>query len=119
MSSAGRWPAALVVASVFVAAQFAMIGFARTTDLRYFTWAPHDQQARFEISVHIDGEPLSPDDVHDRYGRSRGLDPRAAAHVINIVEQYERTYGSGDDAEVVVRYWINGGEEQQWHWPPD
>ncbi len=107
----------VVVAGLFIAAQFVMILIGLGTELRYYTWAPHDQQGGYDISVVIDGRELTEDELLDRYRRSRGVDPRAIAHVFNIVEQYERTYGAGDGAEVEIRYWVNGEGPQVWHWP--
>jgi len=114
-----RVPAVLIIGIVFVGAQFAMIGVGLFGDLRYFTWAPHDQQARFMIEATVDGVDLTSEEVHARYGRSSGVDPRAISHVLNIVRQRETTYGADDDATVLVRYWVNGKEEEQWHWPPN
>lgn len=107
----------LGLATAFIVAQFVMIFVGLGLDNRFYTWAPHDQQARYEIAVTLDGRELTDREVNIRYGRSNGIDPRAAAHVLNIVEQFETTYGSEDNAQVVVRYWINGGEEQVWEWP--
>lgn len=112
-----RLPLRLIAASVFVGFQFVMIFVGLGIDNRFFTWAPHDQQGRYEISVELDGTTLTPEQVHDRYRRSRGIDPRAIAHVFNIVEQYETTYGAEDGARVVVTYWVNGVGPQEWTWP--
>lgn len=108
---------AVVIASLFIAAQFIMILVGLATDLRFYTWAPHDQQGGYEISAVIDGRELTEPELLERYRRSRGVDPRAIAHVFNIVEQYETTYGADDGAEVTIRYWINGEGPQVWVWP--
>jgi len=36
---------------------------------------------------------------------------------MDIVEQYERTYGAADHAQVRMRYRVNGKEEQEWRYP--
>lgn len=113
----GRLSVRCLVAALVIAVQVVMLGVAHHTDLRYFTWAPHDQQAAYEISVTLDGRMLTEPQVLDRYGISRGVDPRALSHVLNVVEQYERTYGAGQGAEVIVRYSVNGGPIEEWRWP--
>ena len=30
----------------------------------------------------------------------------------------EQTYGAGHHAQVVMKYRVNGRQEQQWQWPP-
>lgn len=91
---------------------------ARFDDGRYFCWAPHDSQNEYAISVSIDGRPLTAAEVERRYRiPARGVDPRAIAHVTRLVDQYERTVGAEDDAEVTVRYRVNGGPVH--HWRPD
>ena len=109
--------AALALAVVFVAGQFALIAVSQTGETRFFGWAPHDQRAQFAISVEIDGVALTPDEVHRRYRRSQGLDPRSYANVLHIIEHHETTDGADDDAKVEVRFRINAGEEQVWQWP--
>ena len=108
---------AVAVAALFIAAQFTMIVFGLGSDLRFYTWAPHDQQGGYDISVVIAGRALTEAELLERYRRSRGVDPRAIAHVFNIVEQYETTYGADDGAQVQIRYWVNGEGPQVWHWP--
>lgn len=108
---------AVAFAALFIAAQFVMVLAGLGTELRYYTWAPHDQQGGYDISVVVDGRELTEAELLDRYRRSRGVDPRAIAHVFNIVEQYETTYGAADDAVVEIRYWVNGEGPQLWHWP--
>jgi hypothetical protein len=42
-----------------------------------------------------------------------------AQHVIDIVQQYEQTYGRNDHARVILTYRTNGHENKEWRWPQD
>jgi predicted DCC family thiol-disulfide oxidoreductase YuxK len=42
---------------------------------------------------------------------------RSHQHVIDVVRQYERTYGRADEAAVLMRYRINRGPLRSWQWP--
>jgi hypothetical protein len=45
------------------------------------------------------------------------VDNRSIQHVMDIVQQYEESYGRSDHAAVVMRYRINGKAEQEWRYP--
>jgi hypothetical protein len=47
----------------------------------------------------------------------QGVDNRSIQHVMDIVQQYEESYGRSDHAAVVMRYRINGKAEQEWRYP--
>jgi hypothetical protein len=99
--------------------QIAMIGYARFVPSRYFCWAPYDIQSAYRLDVSIGGRALTPAQIRSRYRRPKqGVDNRSIQHVMDIVEQYEQTYGSADHARVVMKYRINGKEEQEWQYPP-
>lgn len=98
--------------------QAVMMVRARFDDARYFSWAPHDSQNEYVIEVRSDDRALSDEEIGVRYRiPARGVDPRAIAHVIRLVEQYERSRGAGDDSEVMVRWRTNGGAERSWRHP--
>jgi len=42
---------------------------------------------------------------------------RSPVHIIEIVEQYETTYGRNDSARVELRYRVNGGSQRVWKRP--
>ena len=98
--------------------QIAMIGYARFVPSRYFCWAPYDIQSAYRLDVSIGGRTLTPAQIRSRYRRPKqGVDNRSIQHVMDIVEQYEQTYGAADHARVVMKYRINGKEEQEWQYP--
>ncbi|MBI1791791.1 MAG: hypothetical protein HYR60_30055 [Acidobacteria bacterium] len=97
--------------------QAGMIVYARFVPSRYFCWAPFDMQTEYALEVTVNGRELSAGEIRRRYRRPRkGVDNRSAQHVIDIIEGYERNYGSGEHAQVVMRYRINGKPEQVWNW---
>jgi len=99
--------------------QLVMIVYARVVPSRYFCWAPMDSQNLYAIEVVIDGRELAPDEIEARYRQpAMGGNWQAIQHVLDKVEQYERTYGRDDGAGVVIAYTVNGGAEETWHWPP-
>ena len=49
--------------------------------------------------------------------QAAGWEPRSIHNIISLVEQYEMTYGGADDAEVTIRYVVNGHPERTWSWP--
>ena len=103
----------------FLAFQVGMIGYARFVPSRYFCWAPYDSQNDFAIEVVIGGRALSPQGIYQRYRRpQQGTDNRSIQHIIDILRQYEQTYGRNDHARVVMTYRVNGREEKAWQWPP-
>ncbi len=98
--------------------QLAMIGYARFVPSRYFCWAPYDMQTDYRLEVTVNGIPLTPNQILRRYQRpARGTDNRSVQHIIDIVQQYEEGYGGPDQAQVLMKYRVNGKEEQNWRWP--
>ena len=95
-----------------------MIGYARFTPARYFCWAPFDIQSEYSLDVSAGGRSLTAAEVYYRYRRAKdGFDSRSIQHLIDIVRQYEETYGRGDHARVVMKYRVNGKAEQEWRYP--
>jgi hypothetical protein len=99
--------------------QLVMIGYARFVPSRYFCWAPYDIQSEYQLDVSVGGRELTSAQIRNRYRRPRqGVDNRSIQHVMDIVQQYEETYGAADHARVVMKYRINGKAEQEWQYPP-
>ncbi len=106
------------VAILFLAFQVAMIVYARFDPGRYFCWAPHDSQNEYHIRVSIDDVELDTTETTRRYRiPAEGIDPRAIEHVIRLVRQYERSYGSDENAVVDIDYRTNGSAVKHWRWP--
>jgi hypothetical protein len=101
-------------------AQLAAIAYSRSGTARYFCWAPFDTLSRYEISVTLPGRGALPEEEIQRRYRiaPRGSDNRSPQHVIDILRQYEETYGKSDGAEIRMSYAVNGGPTQEWRWPP-
>ena len=107
-----------VIGLAFLGFQVFMIGYARFVDSRYFCWAPYDIQTEYRLNVTVNGRPLTAKQIQARYKRPRaGADNRSPRHVIDILQGYEETYGRNDRAEIVMKYRVNGKEEQEWRWP--
>lgn len=103
-------------AALFLAAQLGGIAVARFTPHRYFAWAPHDVQTEYFLEVALEGEPLSADEIYERYLlRGHGWEVHAASHLPDIISRYERA--ADDNVRVVLRYRVNGGPLQHWRWP--
>jgi hypothetical protein len=98
--------------------QLVMIGYARFVPARYFCWAPYDIQTEYRLDVSVGGRTLTAAEIRQRYRRpKKGVDNRSIQHVMDIVQQYEETYGRSDRAQVLMKYRINGKEEQEWQYP--
>lgn len=108
-----------MLGSAILLFQLGMIGYARFVPARYFCWAPYDIQSEYRLDVSIDGRKLTAAEIRNRYRRPKqGVDNRSIQHVMDIVRQYEETYGASDNAQVVMKYRINGKAEQEWRYPP-
>lgn len=108
----------MMIGAGFLVWQLAMIVNARFIDTKYFCWAPHDSQVQYELTVTINGRELSGEEIQNRYRKAkRGREVRAAGNVKNIIEQYEKTYGRNDRAQVVMKYKVNGIPQRDWVLP--
>ncbi len=104
---------------VFLLLQVFMIVYARRTPARYFCWAPYEHISEYDIQVAINGRQFRPAEILARYRRpAHHLKEGEIQHLLDVVQQYEETYGRNDHAQVVIRYRTNGWEEKQWQWPP-
>src|ERR1700730_5021529 len=98
--------------------QVAMVIYARFVPSRYFCWAPFDTQTDYRWPANVGGRLLTPREVRARSRRPQvGTDNRSPQHVIDIVQGYEQRYGAADHAQVLMRYRVNGKQEQLWRWP--
>ena len=101
--------------AIFLIAQFVSIIYARVIPERFFCWAPYDQHTHYELFVEAKGVELTKSEIQERYHyRATGWEPRSIFNVINIVNQYESTYGETDRARVKIKYSINGNSEEIW-----
>jgi hypothetical protein len=109
---------ATLVGTGFLLAQFVSILYEQTRPTRYWCWAPNDYVTDYLIEVSIDGRTLSDEAVLHRYRwRSEGRLENVPRHLIDIIRQYEQTYGRDDGARVHLRYRVNGHAAQEWQWP--
>jgi hypothetical protein len=115
--SAVRW-LRLAFGVFLLLVQVVMIVYARFSDVRYFSWAPHDVMWAYQITVDLDDTQLTDREANQRYRLQRyKYHEHAIEHVMIAIRQYESTYGIGDNASVTLVYSKNGGTERQWNWP--
>jgi hypothetical protein len=109
------------VAILLLVLQLGSIVYARFTPRRYFCWAPNDYVVEYELDVSVAGRTLSPEQVINRYHLSsfhKGLVEHPVEHLIDSIEQYERTYGRSDAAVVRLTWRYNGHPQlREWKWP--
>jgi hypothetical protein len=110
-----------LVAATFLVSQLCLVVQAQFTSRRYFCWAPNDYANTFSLHVKINEKDLTEDQALARYHLQdrRSSYENPATHIMDMVRQYEETYGRDDHAEVLLRWSLNGHEEQTWRWPPD
>lgn len=101
--------------------QLGSIFYARFTPHRYFCWAPNDYVVEYQLDVTLHGVPLTTEEVWARYRIDPGHQQRVeypAEHLIGMLEQYERSYGKSEGAEVRLTWKYNGHPElKEWRWP--
>jgi hypothetical protein len=69
--------------------------------------------------VDVGGRRLSDAEVSQRYRLWQyGWEAHSYQNLIDVITQYEQTYGKGDNAQVLLEYRINGNAPQVWRWPP-
>jgi hypothetical protein len=106
------------IGAALLAFQVFMIGYARFVPSRYFCWAPYDIQTEYKLEATVNGKRLNGKQIQARYHRPKqGADNRSPQHVIDMLQGYEESYGRGDRTEIVMKYRVNGKEEQEWRWP--
>ena len=103
---------------LFLAAQCGSVLLARFIPERFFCWAPYDEHTSMQTVVKLGDTELSSKQVNQRYRYIvNGWEPRTIHNVLDIIEQYETTYGARDSAEVIVKYSTNGHAPQTWRHP--
>jgi hypothetical protein len=102
---------------LILAAQVASIAYARCVPEKWFCWAPYDEHVQFQLEVRIDGERLSEEQLRARYRLPALTERRAFANIVDKLVQAESTYYDGEEAEITLRYRINGRAEEVWTWP--
>jgi len=106
------------VGIVFLLLQLAAIGHARLVASRWLSWAPNDYAVWYRLDVGVNGHSLSPQEIEQRYQLpAQHIYQNPAQNIIEMIEQYERTYGRNDHAQVVLHYCVNGRDSEEWHWP--
>ena len=109
---------------LFLAAQVAWILTGPWRDHSYGNWAPFHEHATYTVEAVVDGEPLSPEQIRARYGcyahfydqeTDRDWQLNRMSHGLGWNRVVEAA--SPQQAEVSVRYRVNGGPEQRWTWP--
>lgn len=109
--------AVVAVGLAVLAAQSALVAYEHLGPTRYFAWAPNDYVVQYRLAATVDGHALSPAQVRHRYHlRPHGVWYFPAQHIIDDVQQYERTYGSRDQVRVTLVYRLNGHASRTWRW---
>jgi hypothetical protein len=69
----------------------------------------------------LGGAELSPEQALRRYQLQdfNRMYENPATHIMDIVQQYEQTYGRNEHAQVILKWRLNGHDEQTWYWPPE
>jgi hypothetical protein len=107
-----------LVGIVFLSLQLGSFVYARFVPSRWLAWAPNDYAVDYSLRVQVQGRVLSNFDAEQRYGLpAKSLYENPPQNIMDIVRQYEHTYGKEDRAEAVLFYRLNGGPAQQWRWP--
>jgi hypothetical protein len=99
--------------------QLGAIVYARFVPTRYFCWAPFDIQTDYVATSTVNGHQLTANEFQKRYRRPRrGFDNRSPQHVIDMLQQVEEKRAAlGDSATIVMKYRVNGKQQQEWRWP--
>jgi hypothetical protein len=115
----GAWlrRAAVGAGLAVLACQLALVAYEHLGPTRYFAWAPNDYVVQYRIAAVVDGRNLSPAQVRHRYHLSpHGIYYFPAQHIIDDLQQYERTYGRHDRVLVTLTYRLNGHARKTWRW---
>ncbi len=115
----GPWirRAALAAGCAVLALQVAFVAYEHLGPTRYFAWAPNDYVVQYRLTATVDDHPLSPAGVRRRYHLApHGIWYFPAQHIIDDVQQYERTYGASDHVVVTLTYRLNGHARKTWRW---
>jgi hypothetical protein len=101
------------IGQTFLFVQLGWVIFSQFGSARWLCWAPNDYAVEYHLVVTKDGERIT-----RRYNiPDQGLYENPAQNIIDLIEQYERTYGWKDHVEVDLTYRNSGGPESHWHYP--
>lgn len=107
-----------LLAALLLTAQVLLIGYARTTEARYFCWAPFDMQTDYRLQVTVNDRELTATEIRARYRRPAvGTDNRSIRNLTDIIEGVELRQPPRERALVMMTYRINGKEERVWQYP--
>jgi hypothetical protein len=108
-----------LIGTIFLLAQLSMIVRGQFGSARWYCWAPNDYAVWYRIEARVNGVPLSPAQVDQRYQiDAERIYQNPAQNLKDTIQQRETTYGRNDHAEVRLLLRPNGGELQEWKWPP-
>jgi len=98
-----------------LAVQVGLVAYEHLGPTRYFAWAPNDYVVQYRLTATVDGHRLSAAGVRGRYHLApHGIWYFPAQHLVDDVQQYERTYGSRDRVRVTLTYRLNGHAQRTW-----
>jgi hypothetical protein len=101
------------IGQTFLMVQFVWMILSQFGSARWLCWAPNDYALEYQLTVLKDGQRIT-----GRYGiPDQGLYENPSQNIIDIIEQYERTYGRTDHVDVDLRYRNSGAPESHWHYP--
>jgi hypothetical protein len=105
------------VGVLVLAIQVALVIFEHLGTTRYFAWAPNDYVVQYTLRASVNGRVLPPATLRKRYHLApQGIYYFPAQHIIDDVQQYERTYGRNDRVHVTLIYRLNGHAQKTWRW---
>lgn len=107
------------VGVALLALQVVLVVQAQFGASRDFCWAPHTTQVQYSLQVNVGDRLLPEAEIAQRYGLRHGYGWEAHSYqnLINLIQQYEQTYGRSEQARVVLTYRINGHPPRTWSWP--
>jgi hypothetical protein len=107
-----------LIGILFLFLQLSSFVYARFVPSRWLAWAPNDYAVDYSLRVQVRERVLSKFETEERYGLpAKSLYENPPQNIMDIVRQYEQTYGRKDHAGAVLQYRLNGGPPQQWRWP--
>ena len=108
----------MLAAVTFLTLQVILIVRAQFIASRDFCWAPHTTQVRFALQVEVPRKRLTETEIASRYRFWHyGWEAHSYQNLIDVITQYEQTYGKDDQAQVLLQYSVNGREPHVWKRP--
>lgn len=118
------WNIGMFLGLIILVIQILNVTHCQFRATSFFCWDPHNAMIRYEMTVTVAGSSLTPHEIRDRYGIAFGLDTTPVGwehhnihNIFHLVAVTESRYHQTDPASVTIRYSVNGGEEQLWHYP--